>query len=219
MPTGGRSKSWSEFSWKERISDARTQTELRVLRSRSAADFDGRQNLHVRVYVLRGVRDECVEGPLPELRWQPRRPSDQAGCVACEISGVDETRFESRGLQGRVIKKAGPQGVVLQPGLVTLSADVLGEEASAEIAQDKGIVLGAGARVWGRTAPAHFQIGAEERVLKDVKMSNRALVKSENRGRPRRVSSRVRFPDSKGKLRNWALAFPAARARACRCRA
>ncbi len=157
MPTGGRSKSWFEFSWRGRISDAGTQTELRVLRSRSSAPFDGSPNLHVRMYVLRSVRHERVEGPLSELRRQPCRAPDQAGCGACEISGVDEAGSESRGLQSSVVKKAGPQGVVLQPGLVTLSPPIrLGEEASAD--SRKGEHPGAGARVWGRTAPAFIQI-------------------------------------------------------------
>ena len=50
------------------LADAEAQAELRVLRSRSAAGFAGRQDLLVRVHVLRDLRRRPAGRDLPELR-------------------------------------------------------------------------------------------------------------------------------------------------------
>jgi hypothetical protein len=76
------------------ISDVGTQTELRVLRSRSSASFDGGEDLHIRVHVLRGMRDERAEGALSELQRRFGAPAHSARSRACEISGVNEARVE-----------------------------------------------------------------------------------------------------------------------------
>jgi hypothetical protein len=215
--TGARSRLWSKLSWKGRISDAGTQTELRVLRSRSSAVVGGSANLHVRVHVLRDLCDECVERALPQLQRRSRTKTDPACSCARKVSGVDEARAEGGRLQGPVIEKGRTAGGYLQPGLVTPSPMLLGERIGG--CPGRGERPDAEALFWGRTAPALNQIGARTRILKEVKRSSHAPVKQGNRGRPSPVSSRVRFPDSKGKPRNSGRAFLEVHARVFRCRA
>jgi hypothetical protein len=46
------------------------------------------------MHVLRGVRDERVEGPLSELQRRSCASAYSACGRACEVSGVNETRVE-----------------------------------------------------------------------------------------------------------------------------
>ena len=77
---------------------ARTSTELRVLRPRSAAACDRRLDLHLRVHFLCGVRlaaGEC----LPELRWRfhatanPSSDRVAARVVDRQTAGFDPAAF------------------------------------------------------------------------------------------------------------------------------
>jgi urease subunit gamma len=50
------------------LNDAGTQAQLRMLRQGFAARQRRGDDLHVRMHLLRGLRDGCVEGGVPELR-------------------------------------------------------------------------------------------------------------------------------------------------------
>src|SRR5918996_5709696 len=71
--------------------DAEAEAELRVLRSRSAAEFAGRKDLLVRVHVLRDLRRRPAGRDLPELRRRAGAPADPPAGRPGALSGLDRT--------------------------------------------------------------------------------------------------------------------------------
>src|SRR6185369_8453553 len=69
--------------------DAGSEPELRVLRQGSAARFPRGDDLHVRVHVLRGLRQQRLCRRLSELRRRVLSEAGQAGDETAEISGFD----------------------------------------------------------------------------------------------------------------------------------
>src|SRR5687767_7148422 len=69
--------------------NAETETQLRMLRPRSAAGERRGAHLHVRVHVLHNLRRRRVRRRLPELQRQPGGSADAAGGDAGEVSGLD----------------------------------------------------------------------------------------------------------------------------------
>ena len=72
--------------------DARTATQLRVLRPRSPERLAAGTDLHVRVHVLCGLRAGLLRRALPELRWRPRGAPDAPRGEARELAGLDRAR-------------------------------------------------------------------------------------------------------------------------------
>ena len=75
---------------------AGAQTQLRMLRSGSAAGFTGRVDLLVRMHVLCGVRrQQASRRAVPELRRRAGAPAGAAGREARQQPGVDGTRSQA----------------------------------------------------------------------------------------------------------------------------
>src|SRR5688572_22037533 len=69
--------------------NAETETQLRMLRPRSAAGERRGVHLHVRVHVLHNLRRRRVRRRLPELQRQPGGAAGAADGDAGEVSGLD----------------------------------------------------------------------------------------------------------------------------------
>ncbi len=66
-----------------------------MLRRRSAARRDKRVDLQLRVHLLCHLRRRCSGRHLPQLRWQPRRTSNQTGRHAGQKSRIEATNFQT----------------------------------------------------------------------------------------------------------------------------
>src|SRR5262245_10695033 len=91
-----------------------------MLRLRSAAGQHAGHDLHLRVYVLCGLRDAQTERTLPELRWKPRAKTSATSGKTSEVSTVDQTREDGAGLSCRAryhitVITADPCGTVGTP--------------------------------------------------------------------------------------------------------
>jgi hypothetical protein len=85
----------SQFPISKRFRHARSATQLRMLRQRSAGRLDRRGDLHLRMYVLSHVCERFAEGPVPKLWWRACHATATTGCGTRKISGVDAARIQT----------------------------------------------------------------------------------------------------------------------------
>ncbi len=83
-----------------RAQHARTPSQLRMLRQGSAAGSARRDDLHLRMHLLRRLRGRRVRRRLPELRRRIFAAPGPPCTLADEISGFDHARAARRRLRG-----------------------------------------------------------------------------------------------------------------------